>query len=224
MASYPIENAPADLSMLDFRAVSHEFGGLAKSNRFVVRMGTPRRGLSYSGVVVQDLTYLCEIAEMPGRGFMNVDVRYYGPNQKLPYNTQYEDMTLTFLCRNEALERQFFDDWMNWINPVNTFDFNYRDEYSVEIDIYQYTDVDEDYEDMPVPKYNVTLRDAYPILVNPQAMTWGDDQFQRLSVTFTYTKWIRKNHDPVPRNTGPEGFSFSLVEGRYVEPRTKSSI
>lgn len=218
MASYPIENAPADLSMIDFKAISDDFGGLVKSNRFAVRIGVPRFGVSYSNFV-RNLTYLCEIAEMPGRGFMNVDVRYYGPNQKLPYNTQYEDITLTFLCRNEAFERQFFDDWMNWINPVNTFDFNYRDEYSVEIDIFQYTDVDEDDTDTPTPKYNVTLRDAYPILVNPQAMTWSDDQFQRLSVTFTYTKWIRKNYDPAPRNTGPQGFSFDLVEGRQVVPR-----
>ena len=218
MPSYPIENAPSHLSMVNFRAVSDDFGGLVKSNRFVVRLGVPRIGLQYSGFV-RDLTYLCEIAEMPGRGFMNVDVRYYGPSQKLPYNTQYEDMTLTFLCRNEAIERQFFDDWMNWINPVNTFDFNYRDEYSVKIDIYQFTDVDQDEIGQATPMYNITLKDAYPILVNPQAMTWGDDQFQRLSVTFTYTKWIRENQDPKPRNTGPQGFSFSLVEGREVVPR-----
>ena len=222
MASYPIENAPIDLSMVDFRAISDDFGGLSKSNRFVVRMGVPRlsyRGdITYSGFA-RDLTYLCEIAEMPGRGFMNVDVRYYGPNQKLPYNTQYEDITLTFLCRNEGIERQFFDDWLSTINPVHTFDFSYRDEYSVDIDIFHYTDVDENDEGVPTPKYNITLKDAYPLLINPQAMTWGDDQFLRLSVTFTYTKWIRRNYDLTPRNTGPQGFSFSLVEGRTVVPR-----
>lgn len=210
MASYPIINAPVDLSMLDFRAVSDDFGGLVKSNRFVVRIGVPR--IRYNAQInyadyVRDLTYLCEIAEMPGRGFMNIDVRYYGPNQKLPYNTQYEDMTLTFLCRNDAIERQFFDDWLGIINPVNTFDFNYRDEYSVDIDIYQYTDVDEEDAEMPIPKYNVTLKDAYPLLVNPQAMTWGDDQFQRLIISFTYTHWSRRGWDPRP------GWS-DLVEGK----------
>jgi hypothetical protein len=78
---------------------------------------------------MRELPYLCEVAEIPRRGFMNMDVRYYGPNEKLPFLTQYEDMNLTFLCRNKSYERQFFDDWMSIINPTNTFDFNYRESY-----------------------------------------------------------------------------------------------
>jgi hypothetical protein len=58
------------------------------------------------------------------------------------------------------------------------------------------------------------MHNAYPILVNPQPMTWSDDIFQRLVVTFTYTHWTRPGLDPEPSWSTPSGYSFELVEGR----------
>jgi len=147
----------------------------------------------------EDLIYLCEVAEFPGRGFQNVDLRYYGPSFKMPFQTSYEDINLTFLCRSNSIERQLFDDWMDLINPVNTFDFNYRDDYACQIDIFQYSEYDKKggYGSSDV-EYMFSLKDAWPVLVNPQQVTWADDQFLRLGVTFTYTKWTRGNLDPSP--------------------------
>lgn len=204
MATIFIPNSPSNLTMNDFRAVSDDFGGLAKSCRFaaVIR---PQGSLmlSWAGFA-RDLMYLTEVTELPGRGFMNIDVRYYGPNQKLPFQSTYEDIGMTFLCRNDSFERQFIDDWMLMINPVNTFDFSYRDDYQAEIDLYQFTDYG--YEE-PEVSYNMTLHNAYPILLNPQPVAWQDDQIQRLVVSFTYTSWSRYGLDPVPG-------SFDLVTGR----------
>jgi hypothetical protein len=202
MASYNIDNAPQELGMVDFRSISDDFGGLAKNCRFAVVIRPIGTLIRPYNDFARDLTYLCEIAEFPGRGFLNVDLRYYGPNFKLPFQSQYEDISLTFLCRAESFERQFFDDWMLFINPINTFDFNYRDDYISEIDIYQYSEVagDEEVgEDFYNPQYYMTMHNAYPLLVNPQAVTWADDQIQRLTVSFTYTHWSRRNYDPVPR-------------------------
>lgn len=213
MASFTIQNAPEYLTMNDFRAVSDDYGGLIKSCKFAVRIVPQGEYISNYGDFAKNLTYLCEVAEMPGRGFMNLDVRYYGPNQKLPFQTTYEDMTLTFLCRAESIERQFFDDWMLVINPISTFDFNYRDDYASEITIYQFADFSEyEGDDHPIASYYITLHNAYPILINPQPMTWADDQFQRLSVSFTYTHWSRKGYDPTPG-------ANKLIEDRNVEDR-----
>ena len=207
MASFPIPNAPENLTMLDFRAISDDYGGLVKSCKFAVRIKPIGRYILQWFDFCRDFTYLCEVAEMPGRGFMNIDIRYYGPSHKLPFQTTYEDMNLTFLCRAESLERQFFDDWMLTINPINTFDFNYRDDYRSEIDIFQFADYSDEDEGYPSAKYYTTIHNAYPLLINPQPMTWGDDQFQRLIVSFTYTHWSRRGYDPRP------GWS-KLVEGR----------
>jgi hypothetical protein len=215
MASIDITSAPKDLTMNDFRAIADDFGGLAKSCRFISLIRPVGNYIKPYYNLTRDLVYLTEVAELPGRGFMNIDVRYYGPNHKLPFQTTYEDLNLTFLCRSESLEREFFDDWMLIINPVNTFDFNYRDDYRSDIDIYQYSEVADYEDDTPVAKYWITIKNAYPILINPQPVTWSDDQIQRLVVSFTYTHWIRKGLDPEPR-TSSGGYSFSLVEGRNV--------
>lgn len=212
MATVPISNAPKAFNMNDFKAITEKYGSLAKAHRFAVRLKPAGSWLAnYSGFM-PDLSYLCEIAEIPGRGFMNMDVRYYGPSNKLPFQSSYEDISMSFLCRNAALERQFFDDWMTIINPVNTFDFNYRDDYVSEIDIFQYSNVGDEHE----AQYWITLHDAYPINLNPQPVQWADDQVQKLVMTFTYSYWTRKGLDPEPRYGEPGGFSYSLVEGREV--------
>jgi hypothetical protein len=214
MATINIRNAPANLDMESFKVVSDGFGALAKSARYVVRIlptGLNSPLVNYYGNgFLKELIYLCEVAEFPGRGFINIDnVRYYGPSFKMPVQSSYEDITLTFLCRQQSLERQFFDDWMDMINPINTYDFNYRDDYGCQIDIFQYSEyasingVDSD------PIYMFSLKQAWPVLVNPQPITWADDQFLRLGVTFTYYKWERPGLDPTP-SVGADG-SYSFV-------------
>jgi len=215
MVAINFPNAPVDFRLPDFAAIDSKYDGMAQSARFAVHI-KPQGLMSNYASFAQDLVYLCEASELPGRSFLNVDVRYYGPNQKLPFQSQYEDINMTFLCRNKSFERQFFDDWMMVINPPNTFDFYYRDEYSCEIDIYQYSYIGADNESIfnPAlehsPEYCITLMDAYPLLVNPQPMTWQDDMFQRLIVNFTYSKWIRKGLDPEPNR-------FSLVRNAQVQ-------
>lgn len=203
-------NPLRSLSMNDFRAWNSVYGGLAKSARFAVRIMPARYHYTMGyGDFLRQFTYLCEAAEMPGRGFVNADVRYYGPNQKLPVKSQYEDTTMTFLCRSESFERQFFDDWMESINPTNSFDFNYRADYETTVEIMQYAEyaaeeagpnqgLSQTNSRYPKETYRITLFNAYPVLINPQPMTWADDQMQRLAVTFTYHKWKRVNYDRTP--------------------------
>lgn len=169
--------------MNQFRAVSNDKGGPAKSNRFLVEIES-RHELTLNPVQ-NDLSFLCEAAELPGRGFMSTDIRYYGPNFKVPYQSVYEDLNLTFICRSEFLERNFFDNWMNYINPVMDFNFQYRDNYTSTVKIHQFSDFSDD------SVYTFVFDEAYPILVSPQPATWADDNFHRLTVSFTYKRWYR---------------------------------
>lgn len=211
MASYNIPNAPRQLDMNTFKALADAHDGMAKSCRYVSVIRPVGAFIAGYTNIARELMYLTEVAEMPGRGYMSVDTRYYGPNQKFPYQTTYEDMNMTFICRSRSFEREFFDDWQWYINPNNTFDFNYKDEYRSQIDVYLYSDFDKSNGGGPTAEYMHTLIDAYPILVNPQPISWADDQFLRLTVTFTYSWWVRKDKEPGPRVTGANA-SFNLVD------------
>lgn len=210
----PILNAPVTLDMGAFWSVVNNYGSLAKSCKFIVRIiprGTSSLLTTVGGDIFKDLIYLCEVAEFPGRGFEAVDLRYYGPSFKMPFSSVYEDITLTFLCRSDSPERQFFDNWMDLINPVNTFNFNYRDQYASIIEIFQYSEIEQEgLQGLPTPKYVFSLQDAYPVLINPQPLTWADDQHLRLGVTFTYTKWLRPGLDPVDRSGINTNASFTI--------------
>ena len=200
MATYFIPNGPVLPSMDEVKAQSGRYGGLAKSAKFMVRMfpARPDSLLRGSGIFMQDLSYLCEAAEFPGRGFESLDIRYYGPNFKVPNKTNYEDLNLTFLCRDSFLERQLFDTWMELINPNATYNFSYRDSYTSKIELFQISDLAGFGADIATPpnaQYKFTFEEAYPILLQPQPVTWADDNFHRLTVTFTFKKWWREDGD-----------------------------
>lgn len=198
MALYKVPEGLQYLGVQDFKSVADKYDGLAKSNRYTVFIKLGSNFLYRMGYqpIINEFSYLCESTELPGRGFMHAEPRLYGPTYKIPFQTSYEDITFTFLCRNKHVERQLFDDWMETINPSSSYDFNYKDEYCCEIDIFTYGEAENGLmATAPAAEYCFTLRKAFPILVNPQPVTWADDNFQRLGVTFTYEKWVRVNRD-----------------------------
>jgi hypothetical protein len=134
----------------------------------------------------RNLALQCEAAELPGKTLTTADVKIYGPTFKIPYQTQYGDTSLTFLCTNEFYERKLFDRWMEAIHPTDTNNLRYpkgdKSRYLTNIKIIQY-------DDFVKQIYAVELIDAFPIGVAPQTLSWADDGFHRLSISFAYQKY-----------------------------------
>jgi hypothetical protein len=134
----------------------------------------------------RNLALQCEAAELPGKTMTTADVKIYGPTFKVPYQTQYSDTSLTFLCTNEFYERKLFDRWMEAIHPTDTNNLRFpkgdKSRYLTNIKIIQY-------DDFIKQIYAVELIDAFPIGVAPQSLSWADDGFHRLSVSFAYQKY-----------------------------------
>lgn len=132
------------------------------------------------------LALQCESAELPGKTLNTADVKIYGPTFKVPYQTQYTDTTLTFLCTNEFYERKLFDRWIEAIMPSDTNNLRFpKDEetrYMTNIKIIQY-------DEFIKQIYAVELIDAFPIGVSSQQLSWSDDGVHRLSVQFAYQKY-----------------------------------
>jgi hypothetical protein len=132
------------------------------------------------------LALQCETAELPGRTLMTHEAKVYGPTYKVPYQSQYNEMTLTFLCTNEFWERKLFDRWIEAIMPSDTNNMRYaKDEatrYMTPIKVIQY-------DDFIKQIYAVELIDAFPIGISAQQLSWSEDGFHRLSVQFAYQRY-----------------------------------
>lgn len=148
---------------------------------------------SANPAVSRYLTLQCETAELPGKTLQTADVKIYGPIFKVPYNVQYTDMTLTFICTNDFYERKLFDQWMEAIAPNDTYNMRFPKAsllakeqaytgYMTKITVIQYDDVVKQI-------YAVDLIDAFPIGVAAQPLSWAEEGFHRVSVQFAYQKF-----------------------------------
>ena len=132
------------------------------------------------------LALQCETAELPGRTLLTQDAKVYGPTFKVPYQSQYNDISLGFICTNDFYERKLFDRWIEAIHPSDTNNMRFPKgngtRYMCNITIIQYDDF--------IKKiYSVQLVDAFPIGVAAQPLNWSEDNFHRLSVQFAYQRY-----------------------------------
>lgn len=136
--------------------------------------------------VTRYLALQCESTELPGKVLQTAEVKVYGPVFKVPYQTQYNDATFTFLCTNDFYERKLFDRWIEAIMPTDTNNLRFPKgdgtRYMTNIKIIQY-------DEFIKQIYAVELQDAFPIGVAAQQLSWSEDNFHRLSVQFAYQKY-----------------------------------
>lgn len=148
-------------------------------------LGTLPTGQSKSSnaSITRYFSLQCETAQLPGKVLQTADVKIYGPTFKVPYQKQFDNATLGFLCTNDFYERKLFDQWIDAIMPSSTNNLRYaRDDetrYLTNIKIIQY-------DDFIKQIYAVELIDAFPIAVASQDLSWSDDGFHRLSIQFAY--------------------------------------
>jgi hypothetical protein len=141
---------------------------------------------SANPAVSRYLALQCESTELPGRTLQTADVKIYGPTFKVPYQSQYNDITFTFICTNDFYERKLFDQWMECIMPSDTNNMRYAkgsaSRYLTDIKIIQY-------DDSIKQIYASVLVDAFPIGVAAQPLAWSEEGFHRVSVQFAYQKY-----------------------------------
>jgi hypothetical protein len=152
------------------------------------------------GSITRGFSLQAESAELPGRTLNTIEPKIYGVPYRTPATTSYSDITITFISTGTFWERKFFDAWMEFIQPKDTFDFNYRDNYVSSISVKQFSGFD------PVnPIYQVDLMEAYPTSVAPQGLSWADESIHKLQVAFSYIKWSSSTPSQTtqpPINTG----------------------
>ena len=164
------------------------------------------KGSTYS----RYLALQCDSAELPGKTLQTADVKIYGPTYKLPYLTQYQDITLSFISTGDFWERKLFDKWINSIIPSDTHNLRYQNEestkYTTKITVMQY-------DELITQIYALELIDAFPIGIAAQPLSWSEDGAHKVSVQFAYSKYLPiYDSEAQVGKAGEEGIT-ALLEG-----------
>jgi len=180
---------------------------LARQNRFDVSIPIPLTLIQYRSIS-QQLTFRCENANLPGRTINTTDQKIYNITEKFPNQTSYQDMDLTFIVGGDMAEKQFFDAWLELINPSTNFNFKYKSDYATSITINQY-DITNNL------TYSVELIDAFPIAVNQMDLDWSNDGIHKLTVVFAYTYWKNNSLNNILQSglTGGIASGISSIAG-----------
>jgi hypothetical protein len=168
---------------------------IARPNRFDVNIPVPI-GLLPFARSARDLTYRCENANLPGRTFATTEQKTYGPIEKSPYLTTYNDMDLTFIVDDDMSQKVLFDSWLNFINPQYNNNYRYKDDYVTTITVNQYDVTNE-------VSYSINLYNAFPVSVNQLDLDWSSDGHHKLVVTFAYTYW---------KNNSVQAFGVEMMD------------
>lgn len=192
-------------SIADFKASFSK--DLARPSRFDVDVPIPLGMIPYLGYS-RKLNLRCENAQLPGRSIATFSRKIYNIDEKFPYQTNFDDITLTFIVGDDMKEKLFFDAWLDWINPSLNFNMKYKRDYSVALTVNQYDVTNK-------LTYSVDLFDAYPIAVNPLDLDWSSDGYHKLSVTFAYTRW---------KNNSLEALAMDAIENTIAAVQYGESI
>jgi len=154
---------------------------LARPSRFDVKINIP---LDLTPILnSKTLSLRCESATFPGRTIATTDLKIYGPVEKIPYSTTYDDISFTFIVTGNMLEKELFSAWLWKINPYDNWNFEYKENYVCDITITQYDITDNEI-------HSVSLVEAFPISINQLDLDWSNDNaYHKLTVTFAYKYW-----------------------------------
>ena len=191
--------------------------GVARTNLFEVRIGIPKT-LAGSTTDTSKLSLYAEGAVIPGRTLSTVDIpRFgYGPNDKIPYSMQFNDVTLQFFGDGQGEIYKFFYNWQHSIvrgdynvsanvfdrGSKTAFEVEYKDQYKVDIDVVVFN---ESGDEVLVSK----LIDAFPVSVPDISLSWSESSMMQFSVTFAFFQARLENAETSPTlsRSGIQGLS-----------------
>jgi hypothetical protein len=154
-------------------------GGGARSNQFKVTMPFP--GYAQVGGEIEDLAFLCKVAELPGMTVPSFTVPFRGRQIKIAGDRTFADWTITVLNDTNFKLRNAFERWSNGINNATDGEgLTNPADYQVDAFVDQL-----DRNGATIKSY--TLRGAFPTEIGAVALDYGDnDKIEEFTVAFSY--------------------------------------
>ena len=212
------QRANPETTINRFRSAISKFEGVARNTRFLVNIQLPKGGqlkeaieplffeggeaqgvgpagrygqtLAYEKDIAPSVSLMCTSVTMPGRTINTSPYRIAGAPYKYPTQVQYSDITATFIGDKFLRLRTFFEAWQNIVYDNVTGMFNFYDEYTSPLDIFQLGQF-EDLNDRDSVTYGVRLRECFPTAINQIQYDSGQqNQFVAIEVQFAYRDWL----------------------------------
>lgn len=218
-------------------------GGLSMTSQFKLSMHLNKRNtgssdkliahLSNAGILDRDYSpvaydFFCSEASLPGVSFNSVQEigSRQGVVENFPALKIYPPFDVTFYVDNRFKIIRLFEEWMNFINPLNSsagvappspigmgnyvdrpnyFRFKYPDDYKRIISVTKFERnfrVKGSGEVRQPPSVTYRLIDAYPNQLNSIPVTYESSIITKTTVSFLYTRFVMEVNQGINNDTG----------------------
>ena len=156
-----------------------------RSDRFEVEFNLPP-GIQGSPGFTRTLSIYCEEAQIPGLAATNLPVKIGAWTEYRTQNVEFltTELSFTFLCDEFWSGRELFEDWIRLAADVNSKEVEYYENYVANITVKSLST-----EDDVLAAWRII--DATPKLINLIPVSWSNQGFIRMSVSFAAKKWER---------------------------------
>lgn len=191
------------MKVSDFVGAIAGASGLARTNRFAVQFVPPSyvlEGMGGNGspAAMKQMLMFCDATQLPGVTVNTTPIRTFGEVREIPYETNYEPITLSFYVDNGFQVKKMFDVWNLGIQDWTTRKFKYYKDYTTDFNINVYDMKDE-------TRYKITLFEAYPKTVSAIQMDYANKDVMKVQVTMMYKYWRSYTKDSLIGATKLQG-------------------
>ncbi len=169
----------------DFMSKVDNLGGFARSWKFGVQIKHP----ATMGGSADTIEFLASAAQLPRKGFSTTEHRIYGINRTIPYEQTYEPTTIKFINTADFSPRNFWQRWLDYIQPRKTLNVQYYQTMIGEIKIYHLPEAGST--NIGDRDYDVTLLEAYPESMSDIELGWDQSEIMSFDVSIRYKEWTR---------------------------------
>ena len=221
--------------------VQETFGALSQTSQFMVSLnlgrsstaGTLQRWLTDCGLFKQSKSteetydFLCSQASLPGSTFDMAEISgdRQGVLERFPIRRIYSDFDLTFYVDKEYNTIRLFEEWLNWIDPLNSgsntyggdddgqegfdesnsfFRMRYPRSYKTNIDIIKFErgfwkNPNEDNKESSLqeqPILKYKFIDAFPMNIAAIPFSYDGSTLTQVTVNFSYSRYTVSKQNP----------------------------
>lgn len=173
------------MSIEDFKV---NIGNLARPSLFRVEIGNPQGDSNF----VKSFIFKCHTAQIPGLEIATTDKD--AGYRSFAYQKIYNDVSMSFYCREDMKELKYFQDWMKKMirphdNHVGYYKHYISDIKIVKLDRQQHKSME------------TILFDAYPKSIDAMELNFGSSEVMSVTVNFTYRDYEQEFFDAPLKET-----------------------